>query len=214
MVISNGEQTKELTLYPPTQPLLKTNDLVWIDSDFKESLPILTIGQTFDTGECSEEDILVNFLQNRYGSDEILEMMVLSRMGDNCPFAVVYVKNKFHYYITGYKVFVHTDHSAIQFLMNKPVVTSRVIRWILLLQEFDITILDKPGHGNLVADFQSMLQQQDVPVLVDDTFPDENLFAISAKILRFADVENYLVTCWFPPHFSPLERRKIVGVSG
>ena len=48
--------------------------------------------------------------------------------------AVVYAINKFWHYITGYKVFVHTDHSTIQFLMNKPIVTGRVIRWFLLLQ--------------------------------------------------------------------------------
>lgn len=59
--------------------------------------------------------------------------------------AVVYAINKFCHYITGYKVFFHTDHLAILFLMNKPVVTGRVIRWLLLLQEFDVTILDKPG---------------------------------------------------------------------
>jgi hypothetical protein len=71
--------------------------------------------------------------------------------------AVVYVINKFQHYITGYKVFVHTDHSAIRFLMNKPVVTGQVIRWLLLLQEFDVTILDKPGRENVVADFLSRL---------------------------------------------------------
>ena len=70
--------------------------------------------------------------------------------------AVVYAINKFwHYITTGYKVFVHTDNSAIQFLMNKPIVTNRVIRWFLLLQEFDVTILDKPGQENVVLDLFS-----------------------------------------------------------
>ncbi|XP_057853197.2 uncharacterized protein LOC131063406 [Cryptomeria japonica] len=129
--------------------------------------------------------------------------------------AVVYAIYKFHHYITGYKVFVHIDHSAIRFLMNKPVVTGRVIRCWLLLQEFDVTILDKPGRENVVADFLSRLQLPDnEPTLVDDTFPDEHLFAISAESPWFADIANYLVTCKFPPHFSPRERRKLVGLSG
>ncbi|XP_059078025.1 uncharacterized protein LOC131876603 [Cryptomeria japonica] len=118
---------------------------------------------------------------------------------------VVYAINKFHHYITRYKVFVHTDHFAIQFLMNKPVVTSREIRWLLFLQEFDITILDKSGRENVVADFLSRLQQQDELAPVDDTFLDENLFAISAKSPLFVDIENYLATCLFPSHFSPWE---------
>ena len=47
--------------------------------------------------------------------------------------AVVYAINKFRHYITGYEIFVHTDHSAIRFLMNKPVTNGRVTRWLLLL---------------------------------------------------------------------------------
>ena len=47
--------------------------------------------------------------------------------------ALVHVVNKFRHYITGYDVFVHTDHSAIKFLMNKSITSGRVTRWILLL---------------------------------------------------------------------------------
>jgi hypothetical protein len=56
--------------------------------------------------------------------------------------AVVHAINKFHHYITGYEVFVHTDHSSIRFLMNKPITNGRVTRWLLLLQEFNIIVLD------------------------------------------------------------------------
>ena len=59
--------------------------------------------------------------------------------------AVVHSINQFRHYITGYEVFVHTDHSAIRFLMNKPITTGRITRWLLLLQEFNITIVDRPG---------------------------------------------------------------------
>jgi len=48
-------------------------------------------------------------------------------------FAVVYAINKFRHYITGYSVFVHTDHSAICYLMNKSITNGRVTRWLLLL---------------------------------------------------------------------------------
>jgi hypothetical protein len=69
--------------------------------------------------------------------------------------AVVHAINKFHHYITGYEVFVHTDHSTIRFLMNKPITNGRVTRWLLLLQEFNITVLDQPGKDNVVDDFLS-----------------------------------------------------------
>ena len=47
--------------------------------------------------------------------------------------AIVYSINKFRHYITGYPTFVHTDHYAIKYLMNKPVTNARVTRWLFLL---------------------------------------------------------------------------------
>lgn len=71
--------------------------------------------------------------------------------------AVVHSLNKFRHYITGYQTFAHTDHAAIRYLMNKPDVNAHIIRWLLLLQQFDLTIVDKPGKENVVADFLSRL---------------------------------------------------------
>jgi len=62
--------------------------------------------------------------------------------------SVVHAINKFKHYITRYGVFVHTDHSAIGFLMNKPVTNARVTRCLLLPQEFNITIIDRSGKDN------------------------------------------------------------------
>ena len=67
--------------------------------------------------------------------------------------AVIFAINKFRHYITGYEVFVHIDHSAIKYLMKKPLTSSRVTRWLLLLQEFNVTIVDRPGKSNVVAYF-------------------------------------------------------------
>ena len=66
--------------------------------------------------------------------------------------AIVYALKKFQHYITGYPIFVHTDHATIKYLMNKPTIIGRLARWLLLLQEFDITIIDKPRKENMVAD--------------------------------------------------------------
>lgn len=70
---------------------------------------------------------------------------------------VLHVVNKFRNYIIGYHVFVHIDHDTIRYLMNKLDVSSRVIRWLLLLQEIDLTIVDKPGRHNVVVYFLSRL---------------------------------------------------------
>jgi hypothetical protein len=95
--------------------------------------------------------------------------------------AVIYAINKFRHYITGYSTFVHTDHSAIKYLMKKPITNARVTRWLLLLQEFDITIVDRPGKENVVVDFLSRLTPDD-DTPVDDSFLDEYLFAVSCSL--------------------------------
>lgn len=68
---------------------------------------------------------------------------------------VVHSLNKFKNYITGYQTFVHTDHAVVRYLMNKPDVNACIIRLLLLLQQFDLTIINKPGKENVVADFLS-----------------------------------------------------------
>ena len=101
---------------------------------------------------------------------------------------------------------MHTDHSAIRFLMNKPVTNARITRWLLLLQEFNITIIDRPGRDNLVANFLSNLIHIGDSTPIDDDFPDENLFSISTFTPWYADVANYLVTRKLPQGMTSREK--------
>ena len=57
--------------------------------------------------------------------------------------AIVFAFDKFRPYLIGNKVIVHTDHSAIKYLMTKKDAKTRLIRWVLLLQEFDLKIKDR-----------------------------------------------------------------------
>eukprot|EP00253_Pinus_taeda_P007596 PITA_07596 len=127
--------------------------------------------------------------------------------------AIVHSINKFRHYITGYETFVHNDHSAIRYLMNKPVTNGRVTRWLLLLQEFNITVLDRPGKQNTVADFLSRIQNTNEDSLVEDKFPDEYLFVVTTKTPWYEDIANYLVIGKLPPHLFPNEKRKIIQES-
>ena len=57
--------------------------------------------------------------------------------------AVVFACDKFRQYIIDSKVIIHTDHAAIKYLMEKKDAKPRLIRWVLLLQEFDLQIVDR-----------------------------------------------------------------------
>nr|GEY15914.1 reverse transcriptase domain-containing protein [Tanacetum cinerariifolium] len=57
--------------------------------------------------------------------------------------AVVYAFEKFRPYLVLSKSIVHTDHSALKYLFNKQDAKERLFRWVLLLQEFDITVREK-----------------------------------------------------------------------
>ncbi|GJZ16675.1 reverse transcriptase domain-containing protein [Tanacetum coccineum] len=69
--------------------------------------------------------------------------------------AVVFTFDKFRQYLVLSKTIVFTDHSALRYLFTKQDAKPRLIRWILLLQEFDIKIRDKRGAENLAADHLS-----------------------------------------------------------
>ena len=94
---------------------------------------------------------------------------------------IVYAFNKFRAYLVGQKVIVYSDHAALKYLLSKKDAKPRLLRWILMLQEFDWEIRDKKGNENLIADHLSRLDQDglkkhDDGVPINETFHGEHLF--------------------------------------
>ena len=71
--------------------------------------------------------------------------------------AVVYALDKFRRYILGSKIVIYTDHATLKYLFSKKEAKPRLIRWVLLLQEFDLEIRDKKDNENSMADHLSCL---------------------------------------------------------
>ena len=114
--------------------------------------------------------------------------------------AIVFPLEKFRPYLVGSKVVIFTDHVAIKHLLTKADSKPRLIRWILLIQEFDIVIKDKKGSKNMVADHLSRLKNEEVTKEepeVKGEFPDEFLLQATTRPW-FANVTNYKATRMIP----------------
>ncbi|XP_073129706.1 uncharacterized protein [Henckelia pumila] len=96
--------------------------------------------------------------------------------------AVVFALEKFRSYLLGAKVFVYSGHADLRFLMVKKEARPRLIRWILLLSEFNMEIKDKRGTKNRVADHLSRLVHIDEEMSLREEFPDEQLFSASTAL--------------------------------
>ncbi|GJY41252.1 reverse transcriptase domain-containing protein [Tanacetum coccineum] len=99
--------------------------------------------------------------------------------------AVVYAFEKFRPYLVLSKSIVYTDHSALKYLLAKQDAKPRLLRWILLLQEFDVVIRDKKGAKNLAADHLSRLENPHKSELekkeITETFPLETLGMVTFR---------------------------------
>jgi len=117
--------------------------------------------------------------------------------------------------LLGSKVIVYLDHAAFKYLFSKKDAKSRFIRWILLLQEFDIEIRDKNGSKNMVADHLSRLTVEFTEEVthISETFLDEQLMHIAhTPSPWFTDIVNYLVTGCMPLRWGWQDKSKFMDM--
>nr|GEX91910.1 reverse transcriptase domain-containing protein [Tanacetum cinerariifolium] len=111
---------------------------------------------------------------------------------------VVYAFENFCSYLIMNKSIVYTDHSALKYLFAKKDAKARLLRWILLLQEFDFKVIDTRGAENYAADHLSCLENlyENVfdPKEINKAFPLETLNKIAhndPSTPWYADLANY-----------------------
>ena len=127
---------------------------------------------------------------------------------------MVFAFDKFRAYLIGTKVIVFTDHSAIKYLISKKDAKPRLIRWVLLLQEFDLEIRDRKGTENQIADHLSRLenlhQTQGEQEEIKESFPDEQLFYVAREDPWYADYVNYIVSGVLPHDLSFQQKKRFL----
>jgi hypothetical protein len=122
--------------------------------------------------------------------------------------AVVFAIERFRSYSVGAKVTVYTDHAALKYLLTKKDAKPHLIRWILLLQEFDLEISDKKGVENSMADHLSHLQfTESTELSIKDYMRDDALLKVLTTDPWHANIINYIVASYIPPG---ADRKKII----
>nr|GEV91544.1 DNA-directed DNA polymerase [Tanacetum cinerariifolium] len=120
-----------------------------------------------------------HFQPIHYASKTITKAQIHYTTAEKEMLAVVYAFKKFRPYLVLSKSIVYTDHSALKYLLSKQDAKPRLLWWVLLLQEFDITIRDKKGSENLAADHLSRLENPHKDVFenkdINENFPLETL---------------------------------------
>ncbi|MGG6712741.1 UNVERIFIED_CONTAM: DDE-type integrase/transposase/recombinase, partial [Salmonella enterica subsp. enterica serovar Weltevreden] len=136
--------------------------------------------------------------------------------------ALIYTLEKFRSYLIGAKVIAYTDHAAIRYLINKQESKPRLIRWALLVQEFNVEVRDKKGAENVVADHLSRLPVSatlDDPEVTGD-FPDDGLFVGAVNVMKtggllhqkpwYFEVVNYLSGKYLEPSLSHYQKERFL----
>nr|GEY18157.1 reverse transcriptase domain-containing protein [Tanacetum cinerariifolium] len=130
--------------------------------------------------------------------------------------AVVYAFENFRSYLIMNKSIVYTDHSALKYLFAKKDSKARLLRWVILLQEFTFKLIDTKRAKNLAADHLSRLENPHQNVLdpneINESFPLETLNLVSTRgnssTPWFADFANYHVGNFFVNGMSSQQKSK------
>nr|GEV27937.1 reverse transcriptase domain-containing protein [Tanacetum cinerariifolium] len=119
--------------------------------------------------------------------------------------AVVYAFEKFWSYLIMNKSIVYTNHSALKYLFAKKDSKARLLRWVLLFQEFTFKVINTKGAKNLAADHLSRLENPHQNVLdpkeINESFSLETLnivLLMFAKVMLKYGVTHHLATPYHP----------------
>ena len=127
---------------------------------------------------------------------------------ENELLAVVYTLDKFQAYLVGSDIIIFTDHSALKYLLTKQNSKARLIKWVLLLQEFNLQIRDIKGVENVIVDHLSRLTiaHNTHNPLINDKFPEESLLLVE-KTPWYAHIAIYLAIGELPTDWKAQDKK-------
>nr|GEU32549.1 reverse transcriptase domain-containing protein [Tanacetum cinerariifolium] len=161
---------------------------------------LMCVATNFTIGAVLGQRKTKHFQPIHYASKTVTKAQIHYTTMEKETLAVVYAFEKFRSYLVLSKSIVCTDHSALKYLLSKQDAKPRLIRWVLLLQEFDIIIRDKKGKENLAADHLSRLENPHKDVFenkdINENFPLET-FAKEKNSLRTLNITFGMIPTFF-----------------
>ncbi|GJZ04560.1 reverse transcriptase domain-containing protein [Tanacetum coccineum] len=170
---------------------------ILIAPDWNEPFELMCDASDFALGEVLGQRHEKHFRPIHCASKTMIEAESRYTTTEKEMLAVVYAFEKFRSYLVMNKCTVYTDYSALKYLFAKKDSKARLLRWVLLLQEFNFDVVDIKGAENLAADHLSRLQNPHEneldPKKINEKFPLETLSSIAildASTSWFADIPN------------------------
>nr|KYP74926.1 Retrovirus-related Pol polyprotein from transposon 17.6 [Cajanus cajan] len=180
--------------------------------DWKLDFELMCDASDYAVGAILGQRRAKTFHAIHYASKVLNEAQINYATTEKELLAIVFALEKFWSYLIGSKVVVFTNHVAIKYLLTKPDSKPRLIRWILLLQEFDLEIKDKIGKQNLVVDHLSRLINDEVTMKereILEEFPDEKLLMVQERPW-FVDLANFKAAGVIPEDFTWHQKKKFL----
>ncbi|GJR89865.1 reverse transcriptase domain-containing protein [Tanacetum coccineum] len=188
---------------------------ILIAPDWNEPFELMCDASDFALGAVLGQRHEKHFRPIHYASKTLNEAESRYTTTEKEMLAVVYAFEKFRSYLVMNKCTVYTDHSALKYLFAKKDSKARLLRWVLLLQEFDFDVVDTKGAENLAADHLSRLENPHEneldPKEINEKFPLETLSSIAAlnsSTPWFADIANYHAGNFVIKGMSTQQKRK------
>ncbi|GJT22384.1 reverse transcriptase domain-containing protein [Tanacetum coccineum] len=157
---------------------------ILIAPNWDQPFEIMCDASDYAIGAVLGQRIEKHFRPIHYASKTMTEAETNYTTTEKEMLAVVYAFEKFRSYLIMNKSVVYTDHSALKYLFNKKDAKARLLRWVLLLQEFDFSVIDTKGAENYAADHLSRLENpyENVfdPKEINETFPLETLNTVTS----------------------------------
>ena len=153
--------------------------------DWNQDFEIMCDASDFSMGAVLGQRIEKTFKAIYYASITFNEARENYSTTEKEMLAMVFTCEKFRPYISGSHVRMHTDHAAIKYLMAKREAKPRLIKWVLLLQEFHLEIKDKKGNDNVIADHLSRMEgtvDDRKELEIEENFLDEQLFRVKTQL--------------------------------